>query len=445
MEAQKQSPHRSRKLHRAMIVLAIISTLAAIVPFVIGCSFFVAVELNLEGLFRLKVFWFPMPQWLLQAFIVIALGNFVLMFVFGIPFILQLLKSSKASYSQEQGAAPSSPRRWQLIWYCSVIILSILSSYFFGGEASSFVSKGKTELVGIAMVSSTEGWAAGNVMREQPEGSPYGVIWHYSDGRWTQVAQLADDFLSGIAALPDGEAWVVGDDNLILHEQRGIWTSIHSGLPAEDSEGLSNVAMVSSTEGWAIGYSFSDHGPRGFIWHYSHNKWTESFQLAKASLWNISALPDGEAWAVGNDGVILHEQGGNWSQVASPTQQELDSIAMVSPTEGWAIGGRTLLHYHNSTWTLFPIASNDDLHSITMASSSEGWMVATNGDILHYTQGIWQQAHSPTSQFLEDIALVPGTSSAGWIVGEGPISDTNTIPAPTILRMQNDIWSAYQS
>jgi len=61
-----------------------------------------------------------------------------------------------------------------------------------------------------------------------------------------------------------------------------------------------------------------------------------------------------EGWAVGSDGLIVHDLGGAWMQVSSHTDQALESIAMVSPTEGWAVGDQgTILHYFNGAWGLY--------------------------------------------------------------------------------------------
>jgi photosystem II stability/assembly factor-like uncharacterized protein len=60
-----------------------------------------------------------------------------------------------------------------------------------------------------------------------------------------------------------------------------------------------------------------------------------------------------EGWAVGLNGVILHYSGGVWSlYTSSPTTDNLYSVHMLNPDEGWAVGGRwgdpdmgTIFHY----------------------------------------------------------------------------------------------------
>ncbi len=93
-------------------------------------------------------------------------------------------------------------------------------------------------------------------------------------------------------------------------------------------------------------------------------------------------------------GLILHYANGRWSIVPKlPTGDYLSSIAMVSASEGWAVGwGGTILHYANGRWSIVPrLPTGYYLYSIAMVSASEGWAVgvgtANGSNILHYAGG----------------------------------------------------------
>ena len=61
-----------------------------------------------------------------------------------------------------------------------------------------------------------------------------------------------------------------------------------------------------------------------------------------------------EGWAVGSDGLIVHELHGVWTRTASPTNQTLNSLTMLSPTEDWAVGEQgTILHYLQGSWSIY--------------------------------------------------------------------------------------------
>ena len=115
--------------------------------------------------------------------------------------------------------------------------------------------------------------------------------------------------------------------------------------------------MVSSHDGWAVGYnSVSGFGA---ILHGDGAAWTEvpasaGVQYPVLSSVFVASATDG--WAVGAAGRILHWDGMAWSTLASPTAIPLNSGTMLSPTNGWAVGGSTsdpgiILHWDGSTWS----------------------------------------------------------------------------------------------
>ena len=242
MTSQMPSAQRTRKLPRVVIVLAIISTIAAIASFAVACSFFIAVTSGLEGPFRLRLFWMPMPWWIYRVMIVVAISNMIWLFVFCFS------RFSKVRIRQQPSRKKTivcwSPTRWQLIWLLLIGSLPSQSLYLVHSH-EAFVSSGKTELINVAMVTPDDGWAVGNFQADPPDGSSYGVIWQYHNGIWKQVVQLANTYLFGVTALPDGEAWAVGGGHTILHEQTGVWTLVSSDDSSLDD--FASVAMVSST------------------------------------------------------------------------------------------------------------------------------------------------------------------------------------------------------
>ena len=139
------------------------------------------------------------------------------------------------------------------------------------------------------------------------------------------------------------------------------------------------------------------------------------------SLYSVAMVSASEGWAVGEAGTILHYTGGSWQSVTSPTTKNLYSVAMVSGSEGWAIGDSgTILHYTGDSWhggvtspTTVPLSS------VAMVSASQGWAVGYGGIILHYTGGAWQSVASPVGNDLNSVVMVSATK--GWTVGSNEI------------------------
>jgi photosystem II stability/assembly factor-like uncharacterized protein len=69
----------------------------------------------------------------------------------------------------------------------------------------------------------------------------------------------------------------------------------------------------------------------------------------------------------------------------------LYSVAMVSASEGWAVGVYgTILHYTDDAWQAVSSLTSTQLYSVAMISASEGWAVGENGTILHYDRFVWR-------------------------------------------------------
>lgn len=112
--------------------------------------------------------------------------------------------------------------------------------------------------------------------------------------------------------------------------------------------------------------------------------------------------------------MYLHSSG-PWSSVSSPTSNELLSVAMASPTDGWAVGDSgTILHYSRGTWSKASSPTGLILFSVAMVSSTDGWAVGEAGTILHYRDGAWSIVSSPIKLLFSVFMISP---TDGWAVG----------------------------
>lgn len=172
---------------------------------------------------------------------------------------------------------------------------------------------------------------------------------------------------------------------LVLHGRetyRWVWRPYP--LPPSCCEGLYGVAMVSETDGWAVGYG----------------------------------------------GVILRWNGSAWITWASPTTKQLNAVTLVSATEGWAVGADgEMIRWNGQTWTRVTSPTQATLHGIFMLSAREGWAVGDMGTILRWNGQVWTSVASPTTYGLKSVSIV--SASDGWIVGDGG----------TILRWNGSAWS----
>ncbi len=335
------------------------------------------------------------------------------------------------------------------------------------GQVEKVASPTKFFLSAIEMVSPDEGWAAGEVdasllhyhnqVWEQvqiPKGSNFSdfnfsdmtvingnevwmvgkMIARYSAGQWNVIVNKIgeDDSLQAISMVSSDEGWAVGDKGRIMHYQAGQWQEVAS--PTRNY--LTGIAMTSPEEGWAVGLEST-------VLHYNKGVWEVVSESVKPLIRGVDIdWVNGEGWIVGG-GSIYHYQNDAWQRVASPIDDpKLDiglyAIDMVSPTEGWAVGGGTadiILHYRQGEWQPVPSPVKLEpyirqyLYDVAMVNEQDGWAVGDKGVMLHYTQGNWQLIEPVTKQTLEAIDMV--NDHEGWAVGEGG----------TILHYQNGVWS----
>jgi hypothetical protein len=98
----------------------------------------------------------------------------------------------------------------------------------------------------------------------------------------------------------------------------------------------------------------------------------------------------------------------------------LHSIAMLSPDDGWAVGGQyypavtsVIAHWDGSTWSAVPSPVNEPLHKVVMNTAQDGWATASEGGLLHWDGANWTPVDSPAGSPLYGLALDPGSAS-GW-------------------------------
>jgi membrane associated rhomboid family serine protease len=115
--------------------------------------------------------------------------------------------------------------------------------------------------------------------------------------------------------------------------------------------------MLSSTEGWAVGYKGTILRWNGATWAavespllaYLKNKYGISSDLME-----VRMLSPTEGWAVGKKGVTLRWDGWAWLGMAYPLLGEVDSVYMLSPTEGWATFNDGLMRWGQTQEKGFP-------------------------------------------------------------------------------------------
>jgi hypothetical protein len=267
----------------------------------------------------------------------------------------------------------------------------------------------------------------------------------------------SSNWLRGVDVLSAHEAWVVGQFDpqngdptatLIAHWDGSAWqgTTGRHGV-------LTDVAALSRTDAWAVGYRHSAGPYRTIIMHWDGRFWRQLLPSPAGLLYGVAAISSNNVWAVGSQGsrsLILHWNGTKWKQVASPDPagtrnvSALYAVAALSPARVWAVGEyssgnvrKTLaVRWNGSRWRQVtspnPAGTSgrnlNVLDSVTALSRTNVWAVgydgATSSDrntlIEHWNGRVWKHVPSPNpggsnGSVLDDVT---GVSPANvWAVG----------------------------
>ena len=202
----------------------------------------------------------------------------------------------------------------------------------------------------------------------------------------------------------------------------------------------------------------------------------------KATAWALQPSPNAllrdvwgtdrsNVWAVGEGGTILHYDGMQWEQVASPTTQSLRAIWGSSRSDVWAVGYDNtydrglVIRYDGNAWTdMGHVTAWDNLRfdSISGTGPRDIWAigVSTTGTVMskmfHFGPLANWTDETPPRAGTTYMTSIWMTTSSGWAVGR----DTTTMlrfngtswvsidPVPTTSNLQavsgisaNDVWA----
>jgi hypothetical protein len=260
------------------------------------------------------------------------------------------------------------PHRRTRAWIVSTLLASILvagsaSSPAFSALACgtwSFVPTPKTPpeaaLLGVDGTSATDAWAVGSFFGGLP---PF--IFHWDGTRWTKSPQepyQGGEVLYDVAALSPTDAWAIGYGAgvvpLVLHWDGTIWRHVDVPIPGTFNFAY-DVAATSSTDVWVVGGYDGSQGTTGLVLHWDGIDWTlipiEQPRTGATFYGVWPAAPD-DVWAVGYTTgdlpgefapLIEHYDGTAWNIVdfeppPSGKNNQFYEVAGVSSNDVWAVG-----------------------------------------------------------------------------------------------------------
>jgi hypothetical protein len=289
-------------------------------------------------------------------------------------------------------------------------------------------------LIGLAAAGPSNVWAVGYgtdgtghvPLLEEWDGTAWSVAFiPVPSGGWT-----GDTALTSVTAVAPDDVWAVGYEGspdgfrtLTLHDDGTGWSIVPSpntgtSLTGQGDNLLTGVSAVGPNDVWAVGLSYSQALPgyQTLTLHFD-GQW---HIVASPTVGQVSALRDvaarsnGDVWAVGTGytggytALILHNDGTEWSQMASSTMDPVGTDELLgvagAGARDWAAGYNAATVQSFLIESLCPIQVLDTGFSPTATTASVGdtlaWRVGTtaaSGHIVKDQSGVSLFASAPLS------------------------------------------------
>lgn len=258
---------------------------------------------------------------------------------------------------------------------------------------------------------------------------------HWDGRRWSVVptpspSRGSGSSLTGVVSLAPDDAWAVGINYntaamtgkpFALHWNGMAWSL--SWMPgASNASAITGVSAASGNDVWAVGVETSKMGrvSRTLAEHWDGNEWQRSAtpnpDRHVSSLFGVTLLPSGEAWAVGNTAIngkhrplIEHYVHGKWSASSLSKSENYESLGGVgarSKTDLWAVGTgaghqrnrAVALHWDGRTWKHVKCPNPPGLvvlWSVFNGGDRATWAVgqAISGSRSHAVSLLWDGRH----------------------------------------------------
>ncbi|TNF28786.1 MAG: hypothetical protein EP329_17260 [Deltaproteobacteria bacterium] len=255
-----------------------------------------------------------------------------------------------------------------------------------------------------------------------PEGYAYavgedGLIMLLSNGSWTEQTSRTEWTLRAVDGRDGQDVWAVGDRGTVRHWDGLAWHPIDA--PLDDYQAV--VAVPGSDEVFAAGTVR--------VRRWSGGTWTVAGPPALQAIRGLDALADGRVAAVGTVGrAFTRDLAGVWSAipVTGGTEATLRAV-YVDPSDGrWTVVGDagTVLEGDANGLTAVPVETSADLTALTPTADGGLIVVGDDGAVLWRDSDGWRTDTIPDyrSRALGVIAPPDGgpvrvVGSAAFILG----------------------------
>lgn len=258
-----------------------------------------------------------------------------------------------------------------------------------------------------------------------------GVPLHWNGSDWTKSTLFSNEML--VAASIGGtidEQWIVLGDKQsgqILHKSGAAeWT----GFQRRSEVTLNAVTIVGEGDAWTVGNG-------GLIEHWDGNSWTVVDGGVVANLFGVWASGPNDVWAVGGGGTIIRWNGSAWNFVSSTNPQTLRAIWGTGPNNIWAVGDAgAVIHWNGAEWAIVSSSTSSALYSVSGSAINDVWAVGANGASIRWNGTTWTSVSTGSSALLESVCAQ--SASTAYAVGGAYLRFSGGVWAP-IATTDSDV------
>lgn len=286
-----------------------------------------------------------------------------------------------------------------------------------------------------------------------------GWRWDGTPGGWLSTPTGAVSALNGVHVLTPNDAIAVGGD-VIVQDTRARWNGAtwtpEGGVVIATAKWRAVYAIASNDE-WMVGEKV---GGVASVAHWNGVAWSALSPPnvpVGADLNSVYMLSSSDGWAVGEGGTIIRWNGTSWNSIASPAANSLLGVWLASSADGWAVGNAPaalgqIFRWDGANWNFYqtsPVAAG--LNAIHGSASTNVFAVGDDPDgmgaappvILRWTGGPAWVNISPAgvatqAQNLRGVFAV--SPSLAFAVGDAAAG----FPA-TMLKWDGTLWGSIPS
>jgi hypothetical protein len=209
-------------------------------------------------------------------------------------------------------------------------------------------------------------------------------VWERLPGLPWQLKAAAPGSLQAVAPYgTKGDAVAVGTFGMVGWRKAGVWSF------QTQAAGLGGLYAVATDEASGEVFAAADGG---IVQRFTGiGGWVPENTATTINLRGLWVAPNGEVFACGALGTIVHRAGTTWTNMKSPKSQDWLAIWGRSATEVYVVGkGGVLQRWNGKDWTVVGAPVTATLRAVWGSKPDDVWAVGEGAAIYHFAGSGWQ-------------------------------------------------------